>query len=144
MIRKIRPGFRPKFGLVFAAIVLWLAGAVQAAGTFGTPVQIFGQASDVALDEARGVLYIANFTANRIDVMSLATNRVVSSMGVAPNPSSISVSPNGKWLVVTHFRNNAPIGNDGSSITLINLENRGQQRFATPDPPVGAAFGFDN
>jgi len=36
------------------------------AGTFGKVVSIGGAASDVALDEVRGVLYIADFTANRI------------------------------------------------------------------------------
>jgi len=41
-------------------------------GTFGQVVVIGGEAIDLALDESRGVLYIANFTANRIDVMSLA------------------------------------------------------------------------
>ena len=54
-----------------------LAASLAAAawgGTFGTVVSIGGEASDLALDETRGVLYIANFTANRIDVMSLATN----------------------------------------------------------------------
>src|SRR5437870_232492 len=39
------------------------------AGVFGRVVPIGGQASDIALDEARGVLYIANFPANRIEVM---------------------------------------------------------------------------
>ena len=40
------------------------------AGTFGKVIPIGGHASDLALDEARGVLYIANFTANRIEVMT--------------------------------------------------------------------------
>jgi hypothetical protein len=44
--------------------------------TFGTAVAIGGHASDIALDERRAVLYIANFTANRIEVMSLASNSV--------------------------------------------------------------------
>ena len=40
-----------------------LAGALFA-GTFGTVVPIGGQASDLALDEARGVVYVANYTSN--------------------------------------------------------------------------------
>jgi len=48
-----------------AAVLLFLAGTVWA-GTFGKVVPIGGHASDLALDEGRRVLYIANFTANRI------------------------------------------------------------------------------
>src|SRR5690349_4521732 len=55
------------------ALAAYFAAAACGA-TFGTPVSIGGQAADLALDEARGVLYIANFTANRIEVMSLADN----------------------------------------------------------------------
>ena len=58
-----------------AAMALLLVGSALA-GTFGKVVSIGGEASDVALDEPRGVLYIANFTANRIEVMSLATQTV--------------------------------------------------------------------
>ena len=68
-----------------------LAASLAAAawgGTFGTVVSIGGEAADLALDETRGVLYIANFTANRIDVMSLATNTVQTSINVAAQPSS--------------------------------------------------------
>ena len=58
-------------------ILLWsLVGLITlpaAAGTFGKVVAIGGAASDLALDEGRGVLYIANFTANRIEVMPLST-----------------------------------------------------------------------
>ncbi len=57
------------------------------AGTFGTVVSIGGEASDLALDETRGVLYIANFTGNRIDIMSLATSTVTTSINVAAQPS---------------------------------------------------------
>jgi hypothetical protein len=62
-----------KSWLVAAVSAFLLAGSAFA-GTFGKVVAIGGEASDLALDEVRGVLYIANFTANRIDVMSLANN----------------------------------------------------------------------
>src|SRR5579859_5651757 len=74
-------------------------------GTFGTVVSIGGEAADLALDETRGVLYIANFTANRIDVLSLTTNTVQTSIHVAAQPSSIALSPDGHYLVATHFGN---------------------------------------
>src|ERR1700685_2835538 len=85
-----------------------LAASLAAAawgGTFGTVVSIGGEASDLALDETRGVLYIADFTANRIDVMSLATNSIQTSINVAAQPSSIALSPDGHYLVATNFGN---------------------------------------
>ena len=91
------------FAASFAAAAAW-------GRTFGTVVSIGGEASDLALDETRGVLYIANFTANRIDVMSLATNTIQTSINVAAQPSSIAMSPDGHYLVATNFGNAAAPG----------------------------------
>src|SRR5271157_3913705 len=44
------------------AAALVSAAMPSRAATFGTVVPIAGPASDIALDESRGVLYIANFT----------------------------------------------------------------------------------
>src|SRR5579864_3253394 len=66
--------------------VLLGVGLPCSAKPFGTVVPIGGQASDIALDESRGLLYIANYTANRIDVMSTADYSIRRSMNVAPQP----------------------------------------------------------
>src|SRR5439155_540241 len=88
----------PRFSL---AAVLFSAAAWGA--TFGTVVPIDipvgGHVSDIVLDEPRGVLYIANFTARRIDVMSLADKKVTSSINVQPLPTAMALSPNGAYLV---------------------------------------------
>src|ERR1043166_649188 len=84
------------------ALAIALASTAGAA-TFGKVVPIAGHAADIALDEGRGVLYIANFTGNRIDVMSLASNTVQRSMNVAAQPGAVALSPNGRYLVVTHY-----------------------------------------
>src|SRR5207302_7246938 len=84
--------------VALAALGLLLVPNVVApvsAATLGTVVPIGGAAADIALDEPRGVLYIANFTANRIDVMSLADNTVHTSYNVAGQPASLSLSPDG-------------------------------------------------
>jgi DNA-binding beta-propeller fold protein YncE len=94
--------------LALAALGTMLAAALVTpvlAATFGTVVPIGGQAADIALDEPRGVLYIANFTANRIDVMSLSDNTIHTSYHVAGQPASLSLSPDGSYLVVAHFGN---------------------------------------
>jgi len=113
------------------------------AGTFGTVVSIGGEAADLALDETRGVLYIANFTANRIDVMSLATNTVQTSINVAAQPSSIAMSPDGHYLVATNFGNAVAPASPSNALTVIDLTNQGTQTFSLGNPPIGVAFGAD-
>ena len=114
------------------------------AGTFGKVVPIGGQASDIALDEGRGVLYIANFTANTIDVMSLADNTVSTSINVGPQPGSLALSPDGQFLVVAHFGNFAAPSASGNALTVINLAGGNtRQTFALGFPPLGVAFGID-
>jgi uncharacterized protein (TIGR03437 family) len=123
-----------------------LAASLAAAawgGTFGTVVSIGGEASDLALDETRGVLYIANFTANRIDVMSLASNTIQSSINVAAQPSSLALSPDGHYLVATNFGNAAAPGSPSNALTVIDLTNRGTQTFSLGNAPLGVAFGAD-
>jgi uncharacterized protein (TIGR03437 family) len=112
-------------------------------GTFGTVVSIGGEASDLALDQTRGVLYIANFTGNQIDVMSLATNTIQTSMPVAAQPSSIALSPDDRYLVATNFGNSAAPGSPTNALTVIDLTTQGTQTFSLGNPPIGVAFGSD-
>ena len=112
-------------------------------GTFGTVVSIGGEASDLALDPTRGVLYIANFTANRIDVMSLQSNTIQTSINVGAQPSSIALSPDGHYLVATDFGNAAAPGSPSNALTVIDLTNQGTQTFSLGNPPIGVAFGAD-
>ena len=106
---------------LLATLSVFLLGGSAIAGTFGKVVSIGGHASDVALDEPRGMLYIADFTANRIEVMSLATKTIQTSLNVMPQPYSISVSPDGHWLLVAHYGNVAAPGSPTNALTLIDL-----------------------
>jgi uncharacterized protein (TIGR03437 family) len=129
-----------KFALTGAVL---MAGAAVAA-TFGQVVTIGGEAADIALDEGRGVLYIANFTANRIDVMSLANNQIQTSINVGSQPSSISMSPDGHWLLVAQYGNNTAPASSTNALTLIDLTaNNAKQTFSLGNPPLGVAFGQD-
>ncbi len=119
-----------------------ISGAARGA-TFGDVVAIGGQAADIALDEGRGVLYIANFTAARIDVLTLADRTIRTSIHVAPGPSSLALSPGGRFLVATHFGNVAPPGSPANALTVIDLESGARQTFALGNPPLGVAFGAD-
>jgi uncharacterized protein (TIGR03437 family) len=134
--------FAIRVGRAIVAGSLVLATAA-AAGTLGKVVSIGGHASDIALDEARGVLYIANFTANRIEVMSLADNTINTSINVSPQPGAIALSPDGQYLLVAHFGNFAAA--PSNALTLINLAKGGaRQTFLLGFPPLGVAFGLDN
>jgi uncharacterized protein (TIGR03437 family) len=125
-------------------IVLEVSLAAAAwGGTFGQVVSIGGHASDLALDEPRGVLYIANFTANRVDVMSLANNSIQTSINVAAQPSALALSPDDHYLVVTHYGNAAPPASSSNAITVIDLTSNGKQTFSLGSAPLGVAFGAD-
>lgn len=129
---------------VACAAALALTAASAQAGTFGTVVPIGGEASDIALDPTRGLLYIADFTANRIDVMTLSNNTIRTSITVPNQPSSISVSPDAHWLLVANYGNNTT-GSQTNGLTLIDLTNaNAAQTFTLSNSPLSVAFGFDN
>jgi uncharacterized protein (TIGR03437 family) len=140
----------PRFSL---AAVLFSAAAWGA--TFGTVVPIDipvgGHVSDIVLDEPRGVLYIANFTARRIDVMSLADKKITSSINVQPLPTAMALSPNGAYLVVTHLGGDPgfPLFPQAQScpnggLSVITLGANSVQPFCLGDGGLGVAFGNDD
>ena len=79
-----------KLLLAIVGITAASIGVAQPA-TFGIRVPIGGEATDLAVDQPRGVLYIANFTASRIDRMNLATFQLQAPILVDGNPSSMSL-----------------------------------------------------
>jgi len=119
-------------------------GAAAHAAPFGRVVAVGGQASDLALDEARRVLYVANFTANRVDVVSLGSNSVQTSINVAPFPSSLALSADGRYLVVCHYGNFQAPATSQNSLSILDLVSNTRQTFSMGQPPLGVAFGVDN
>jgi uncharacterized protein (TIGR03437 family) len=131
---------------IIARILLLACGAglwPAVAASLGTVVPIGGEAADIALDETRGLLYIANFTAGRIDVLSLADTAIHTSMHVAPGPSAIAISPDHRYLVVVHFGNLTPPGSPANALSILDLVSGARQTMALSDPPLGVAFGAD-
>ncbi len=128
--------------MILAAVIILRSDAVAA--TVGQVVPIGGQSADLALDEARGVLYVANFTANRVEVMSLTDLSIQTSITVAAQPSSLALSSDGRYLVITHFSNFAAPASSSNGLTVIDLTTSGRQTFALGNPPLGIAFGLDN
>lgn len=84
---------------------------------------------------------MANFTANRIEVVSLASAAVERSMNVTGQPSSLALSPDGRWLLVAHYGNFASPGLPRNALTLIDLQTNARQQFALASAPFGVAFG---
>jgi uncharacterized protein (TIGR03437 family) len=116
---------------------------------FGSTVAIGGAASDIALDESRGVLYIANFGANVIDIMSTSDNTIHSSMNVLPWPGAIALSFDDQYLLVAHYCNTPAPGSSGptqtappcsNALTSIHLADNSRQVFSLASPPLGVAF----
>ena len=125
-------------GCVLVCLALPIWGA-----TFGTPVAIGGEASDIALDEPRSSLYVANFSANRIEVRRTGDLSLRTSINVAPQPGSLALSPDGRYLLITHFGNFQAPDTPQNALTLIDLTSNGRQTFGLGSPPLGAAFGAD-
>ena len=124
-------------GMLFCATLAW-------GGTFGKVVSIGGHGSDLALDQARGVLYVANFTANRVEVMTLTDGSIQTSINVPAQPASLAISPDGRYLVVGHYGNFVTPNSSGNGLTVIDLNSRARQTFALGFPALGVAFGIDN
>ena len=103
------------------ACLAFTASTILTAATLGRVIPIGGQAADIALDEARRVLYVANYTANRIDVVSLGDYSIKTSMIVAAEPSSLSISPDGRFLVVAHFAPFAAPATPNNALTIKKL-----------------------
>jgi uncharacterized protein (TIGR03437 family) len=119
----------------------WIASALPLpAASLGTVIPIGGTASDVVLDESRGYLYIADFGSNTIDFLSLSDLQIHTSLNVAAQPGSLAMSPDGSYLVVTHYNATASGATAGNLITIINLANNTQQTLATGEAPLSVAF----
>jgi DNA-binding beta-propeller fold protein YncE len=133
-------------GLVIFALALAFAPAAAASTpVFGSVVAVGGTASDIALDQSRGLLYIANSGANAIDVMSTADNTIHSSIAVAPFPGSIALSADSQYLLVAHFCNLSSSVTQTSpacanEITSIHLADLSTQIFSLTSAPLGLAF----
>ncbi len=130
--------------LICTATAAVFAARPAASATFGNVVAIGGSSSDIALDSSRGLLYIADFTGNRIDVMNLKTMGIQTSINVAPQPAAISISPDSQYLIVAQYGDTTAANPTANSITLLNLTSNTVQTFTTGDTPLAVAFLADD
>ena len=123
------------------ALLIILASQAAVAATFGTVIPIGGQASDIALDESRKSLYIANFRASRIDVMSTDTNAILRSMSGNGTTSALALSRTDKFLVVGHY---GAFETARNAVTVLNLEDNSRRVFGVGAAALAVAFTIDN
>jgi uncharacterized protein (TIGR03437 family) len=111
------------------------------AATFGTVVPISGHLSDIALDARRGLLYAANFTANRIEVVSTSDLTLRAPHNVPAQPGSIALSPDGRYLVVAHYAKWATPVTIQPAVTVLDLDTGERRTLAMASTPLAVAFG---
>ena len=92
--------FRAPF-LVSAMVLGCLGLAVECqGGSFGSVVPVRGTVSDIALDESRGAIYAANFTAYRVEVIDTGSRSIRATISVNRPPSAVALSPDARYLVI--------------------------------------------
>jgi DNA-binding beta-propeller fold protein YncE len=115
-----------------------LQSTVLYSATFGTVVSRPGGAaySDIAIDEARGNLYLVNPATNNIDIYSLTQKTFLSSISVPGQPVAAAMSRSGKYLYVTAYA--------ASVLYQIDLTTASvASRISVPYHPEGVGVGAD-
>lgn len=126
-----------------------LAPLMAMGATFGNVVQLHGSVSDLALDETRGHLFAANFTAYRVEVISTTTGQLLTNLPLPAPPSALAVSPDGHYLVVGLYQTPTPGIVGGfqpatGGVAVVDLTVGGIVRtIQTNNPVLSVAFGSD-
>ncbi len=120
----------------FALLALVIPGE---AATLGTVINITGGASDLVLDDARGLLYLVRPAPyNRIDIFSVTQRRVLSSVLTDALPLAAALSRDNSILFVTCH--------DGSSLNIVDTRANPPaviRKISLPAKPEGVAVGAD-
>ena len=135
-----------RFSVLLLALGLASTGS---AATFGKVVPISGNAADIALDETRGHVYVANFGAYRVEVVSIASSSLLTPIQIPAPPSAVAVSPDAHYLVVGEYEK--PTGNaqggfqiDTGGLDIVDLTGAvPTQHQDLPCPVLTVSFGSD-
>ena len=133
--------------LVFAAFLgvsaLRAQGHVAGNTTLGKVIPLPGHINAVAIDEARGLVYAGNFSAGRVEVISMATHQRVSSFSTTPQPAAMvgmDMSLDSRFLVTL----NAPVTSGVpqlSGVTAVNLNDPADRRhYPMVSTPLAITF----
>jgi uncharacterized protein (TIGR03437 family) len=134
--------------IVYAVSAVLSLGAASHAATFGTAVPVRGTVSDIALDESRSRLYIANFGAGLIEVMNTADPKfgLLTPMTVSKPPSAVALSPGNHFLVAGEYGafNSSTGATATGGAAIFNLDTGTRQEITLPYPVLSVAFGAGN
>ena len=125
---------------IIPKICLLVAALPCVAATFGTIAPVRGTVSDIALDERRGRVYAANFSASQIEVMNTSDLSFGSPMPVPKPPSAVAMSPDNRFLVVAEY---APPPSDMTKggFTIFDLDAGQRQDVTIDGSALAVAFG---
>jgi uncharacterized protein (TIGR03437 family) len=125
--------------LVRAFIALLALVIPGEAATLGNVINLTGGASDLVLDDARGLLYLVRPAPyNRIDIFSVTQRRVLSSVLTDALPLAAALSRDNSILYVTCH--------DGSSLNIVDTRANPPaviRKISLPAKPEGVAVGAD-
>ncbi|MEO7146229.1 MAG: beta-propeller fold lactonase family protein [Bryobacteraceae bacterium] len=118
------------------AFAVFLLGSPAFAATFGTAVPVVGGASDIVLDEARGLLYLVTTAQGQVQVYSIAQKAFLTPVATDKAPLSAALSRSGKYLYVT--------ASGAATLDVIDLDAMAiSTRVILPAQPEGVAVGGD-
>jgi len=132
---------------LFAGVGARSAHAQAAVQTIGEVTPLPGQISELFVDDGRRLIYAANFTAGRVEVLSMDTRQRIGSFVTTPRNAAatgMAVSPDGRWMIVT----SKPVTLGVlqlSDVTVINLNDPTDRRIhPVGEEPLAVSFGIDN
>ncbi|MCX6614743.1 MAG: hypothetical protein NTZ98_01440 [Acidobacteria bacterium] len=92
----------------------WVVSPGQVcAATVGTVVPVVGTLSDLIYDDQRDLVYLANFSQNRVEIYSIGGRRLIGTIPTGNLPSSLALSPDRQTLYVANYQD--------YTMTVINL-----------------------
>jgi hypothetical protein len=121
---------------VAIAILALVTSSVVCGATIGRVVTLPGGASDLALDEARGLVYLSQSVEGQVQVYSISKQSFIATIPTDQTPLALALSGDGKYLFVTCYDAAALDVIDLSSLTMLG-------RIALPAKPEGVAVGAD-
>jgi uncharacterized protein (TIGR03437 family) len=133
--------------LLLSGALVRVAAQVPFTNSIGRIIPLSGHINEVALDEARGLVYAGNFSAGTVDVVSIATKQVTARYTTAPvgaATTGMALSPNKKWIVATYFSAESGVS-QFRGLTRINLNDPTDRlSIAMGEKPLAVAFSADN
>jgi uncharacterized protein (TIGR03437 family) len=126
------------FAKVVAFVCLfWIASSGHVvAATIGTVVPVVGTLSDLIYDDQRDLVYLSNFSQNRVEIYSIGGRRLIGTIPTGNQPSSLALSPDRQTLYVANYQD--------YTLTVINLAtNTVASTYTLGAQPAAIAVGSD-